>query len=49
MEFNVFKGGKKDKGVVGVFDVKIGVVIIEELGIKCSYIGVVLEVIRGKV
>lgn len=35
--------------VVGVSDAKIGAAITEELGIKCSHIGVVPEVIRGKV
>lgn len=49
LESNVPKGGKKDKVVVGVSDAKIGAAITEELGIKCSHIGVVPEVIRGKV
>lgn len=48
LESNVPKGGKKDKVVVGVSDAKIGAAITEELGIKCSHIGVVPEVIRGK-
>lgn len=47
LESNVPKGGKKDKVVVGVSDAKIGAAITEELGIKCSHIGVVPEVIRG--
>ncbi|XP_048744522.2 nucleolar protein 56-like [Ostrea edulis] len=47
LESNVPKGGKKDKVVVGVSDSKIGAAITEELGIKCSHIGVAPEVIRG--
>ncbi|XP_022344896.1 nucleolar protein 56-like [Crassostrea virginica] len=47
LESNVPKGGKKEKVVLGVSDAKIGAAITEELGIKCSHIGVVPEVIRG--
>ncbi|XP_062587548.1 nucleolar protein 56-like [Saccostrea cucullata] len=47
LESNVPKGGKKDKVVLGVADAKIGAAITEELGIKCTHIGVVPEVIRG--
>ncbi|KAK3094708.1 hypothetical protein FSP39_005296 [Pinctada imbricata] len=47
LETNVPKSGKKQKVTLGVADSKIGSVIPEELGIKCSHIGVVPEVIRG--
>jgi len=47
LETNVPKPGKKEKIVIGVADAKIGAAILEELGMKCSHIGVVPEVIRG--
>ena len=48
LETNVPKPSKKAKCLVGVSDSKIGAAIQEEMGISCSHIGVMPEIIRGK-
>ena len=47
LESYVPKPSKKKKCILGVGDPKIGASISEELGISCSHIGVVPEVLRG--
>lgn len=49
LDITIPKGGKKDKLTLGVSDPKLGASINEALGINCSHVGVVPEVIRGKV
>ena len=38
---------KKDKVVVGVADAKLGAAIVEALGLSCTHIGAVPEILRG--
>nr|CAI5835635.1 unnamed protein product [Callosobruchus analis] len=40
-------GGKKDKTTLGVADPKLAAAITEALGITCTHVGIVPEVIRG--
>lgn len=47
LDVTIPKGSKKDKLTLGVSDPKLSAAITEALGIKCSHIGVVPEVIRG--
>lgn len=42
------KGGKRVKITLGVSDPKLAAAITEALGITCSHIGAVPEIIRGK-
>ncbi|KAI4460460.1 nucleolar protein 5 nucleolar protein nop5 nop58 [Holotrichia oblita] len=47
LDITVPKGSKKNKVTLGVSDSKLGAAITEVLGIPCSFIGVVPEVLRG--
>ncbi|XP_057654314.1 nucleolar protein 56 [Diorhabda carinulata] len=47
LDITIPKGSKKDKPTLGVSDPKLSAAITEALGINCSHIGVVPEVIRG--
>lgn len=47
LDITVPKGTKKNKVTLGVSDSKLGAAITEVLGIPCSFIGVVPEVLRG--
>ncbi|XP_022905381.1 nucleolar protein 56 [Onthophagus taurus] len=47
LDITIPKGGKKNKSSLGVSDPKLGAAITEALGIPCTHIGVVPEVVRG--
>lgn len=47
LDLTIPKTTKKDKVILGVTDPKLGASITEALGIQCTHIGVVPEVIRG--
>lgn len=48
LERNLPKPTKKEPVTLGVSDHKLGAAITEALGINCTHIGVVPEIIRGK-
>lgn len=48
LDITIPKGGKKDKVTLGVSDAKLAASITEALGINCSHVGAVPEIIRGK-
>lgn len=47
LDVSLPKGGKKDKILLGIADPKLGAAITEALGVQCSQVGAVPEVIRG--
>ncbi|XP_023029115.2 nop56 ribonucleoprotein [Leptinotarsa decemlineata] len=47
LDITIPKGGKKDKVTLGVSDPKLSAAISEGLGINCTHIGAVPEIIRG--
>ncbi|CAH0554395.1 unnamed protein product [Brassicogethes aeneus] len=47
VDISIPKGSKRDKITLGVSDAKLSAAITEALGITCSHIGAVPEVIRG--
>lgn len=47
LDLNIPKGSKREKVTLGVSDAKLAAAITESLGITCSHIGAVPEVIRG--
>lgn len=47
LDLTVPKSSKKEKITLGVVDPKLGASITEALGITCTHVGVVPEVIRG--
>lgn len=47
LDITIPKGGKKNKVTLGVSDPKLSAAITEALGISCTHVGVVPEVIRG--
>ncbi|CAG9856352.1 unnamed protein product [Phyllotreta striolata] len=47
LDITIPKGGKKDKVTLGVSDPKLSAAITEGLGITCSHVGAVPEIIRG--
>ena len=49
VETNVPKSKKKHKVTLGVCDARIGAAITEELGTTCQHVGVVPEIIRGRI
>lgn len=48
LDITVPKSKKKNKITLGVSDPKLGAAITEALGIQCSHVGAVPEVIRGE-
>lgn len=48
LDITLPKSSKKDKVTLGVADPKLGAAITEALGVSCNHVGVVPEVIRGK-
>ena len=48
LDISIPKGSKKSKITLGVSDPKLGASISEALEIKCSHIGAVPEILRGK-
>lgn len=48
LDITVPKSKKKNKITLGVADSKLGAAITEALGIQCSHIGAVPEIIRGQ-
>lgn len=49
LDITLPKSSSKDKVTLGVADPKLGAAISEALGVSCTHIGVVPEVIRGKI
>lgn len=49
LDITIPKSKKKNKITLGVSDPKLGAAITEALGIQCSHIGAVPEVIRGRI
>ncbi|CAH1155886.1 unnamed protein product [Phaedon cochleariae] len=47
LDITIPKGGKKDKITLGVSDPKLSAAVTEALGISCSHVGAVPEIIRG--
>lgn len=48
LEVKFLKGSKKGERTLGISDSKLASNISESLGIKCTFTGVVPEIVRGK-